>query len=328
MVGMPMFGQAARESISVIVPTIGRPASLRDMLASVREQTFGVHEVVVADGSSTEEIAEVVNDCLRRGGLDVKHVRVSPPNAVRQRRVAIESASGDYLLFLDDDVILEPECVEELIRVLRNDQGAVSSFADFNNQSWPMPTRAWRLYLRTVLGMKEGEWQGRVLGPLLRFGFGPTPTQPVDIEWLGTCNSMVRRSAYLQAGGFSDFFLHRCTMNEDVDLGLKIARLGRIVFCPKARMGHFHAPGGRVSAAIAAEDDLYNRYLVMRKTQGLSAARAFGLIVLFFSVETASSLLGALIRLQFQGAVARLWGRVRAMVRIVFGHFGRSAGNV
>ena len=117
-------------------------------------------------------------------------------------------------------------------------------------------------------------------------------------------------------------------MNEDVDLGLKIARLGRIVFCPKARMGHFHAPGGRVSAAIAAEDDLYNRYLVMRKTQGLSAARAFGLIVLFFSVETASSLLGALIRLQFQGAVARLWGRVRAMVRIVFGHFGRSAGNV
>ena len=74
------------------------------------------------------------------------------------------------------------------------------------------------------------------------------------MQWLSTNNSMIRRCVYHEAGGFSNFFLHRCTINEDIDLGLKISKFGQIVFCPDARMGHFHDPVGRVSAKIAAED--------------------------------------------------------------------------
>ena len=67
---------------------------------------------------------------------------------------------------------------------------------------------------------------------------------------------MIRRTAYDKVGGFSNFFLHRCTMNEDVDLGLRLTRVGRIVFCPSARMGHFQTPGGRLSPMNVAEDEL------------------------------------------------------------------------
>src|SRR5438132_1597733 len=107
------------ETVSVIVPTIGRPVSLRRMLQSLCEQTFKIHEVIVADGSGSEETAALVVDhCWRQANLHVKRVAVQPPNAVRQRAAAIAEASGKYLLLLDDDVVLEPRCVKEMLQAI------------------------------------------------------------------------------------------------------------------------------------------------------------------------------------------------------------------
>lgn len=316
------------ERVSVIVPTIGRPDSLRLMLESLLAQTVKVHEVMVADGSSSGETAALVADeRWRAAGLSIRRIVVHPPNAVRQRIAAIAAAEGEFLLMLDDDVVLEAGCVGHMIDALRADETTVAVITDFNNQTWPTPTRAWRFYLRHILGLADGAWQGRVVGPLLRFGYTPAPTAVMPMDWLSTGHTMVRRTAYERAGGFSDFFLHRCTMNEDVDLGLKLSKIGRIVFCPAARVGHFHAPGGRVSVGSAAEDDLYNRFLVMRHTQQRSAAASFGMVLLFFCVETASNVGGALLRLRTNGLGARTRGRASALARILFTRPTSTAGD-
>jgi GT2 family glycosyltransferase len=173
------------------------------------------------------------------------------------------------------------------------------------------------LYLRHVLKLDRERWQGRVVGPLLRFGFNPVPAAAQPMEWLGSGSSLVRRSGFLSAGGFSDFFLHRCTINEDVDLGLKLQRTGRILFCPDARMAHNHAPGGRVTKFLAAEDDLFNRYFILRRTARHHFLRAFGLVVLYFGVETLSQFLGCVRRLNFRGFAGQLGGRLRAFGRIL-----------
>lgn len=305
-------------AISVIVPTIGRPEALTRLLDSLAGQSRRPDEVIVSDGSAGPHVERVIaQPAWAARGLNVRRIPVHPPNAVSQRVAAIAESRGEFLLMIDDDVVLEPECVAELWGALTQDPTIAAAFADFNNQTWPEPTRAWRLYMRYVLGMPDRSWQGQVVGPLLRFGYTPPPDRPTPIAWLSTSNTMVRRAAYDQAGGFSDFFLHRCTINEDVDLGLKIAKIGTIVFCPSARLGHYHDPGGRVSPAVAAEDDLYNRYLVMHRTQGRSGGAAFALVVLFFVVETVSNLAGAVLRLRANGALARLAGRLRALARIV-----------
>jgi len=65
--------------------------------------------------------------------------------------------------------------------------GVVGVFGDFNNQSWPMPTRVWHFYLRHSPRNEGGaEWQGRVVGPLLRFGYHPVPGDVMPMEWMGT----------------------------------------------------------------------------------------------------------------------------------------------
>jgi GT2 family glycosyltransferase len=316
---------ASAPLVSVIVPTIGRPDSLAQLLESLATQTRRPDEVIVADGSSDDAIAAVVSpQGWGARGLHVRRIATHPPNAVSQRVAAIAQARGQYLLLLDDDVVLEPDCVEQLMSALAADDQVVAAMADFNNQSWPEPTRAWRFYLRYGLGMADGAWQGQVVGPLLRFGHRPGRGAPLPMAWLSTCNTLIRRSAYDQAGGFSDFFLHRSTINEDLDLGLKVARVGRVVLCPSARLGHFQAPGGRVSVAVAAEDDLYNRYLIMRRTQRRTAAAAFGLAAMYFAVETVSSLAGGVWRLQASGFGARLRGRLKALARILFGQAAAS----
>ena len=303
--------------ISAIVPTIGRPESLRALLESIAAQTCKVGEVIVADASVNEHVEKFLRNFPNQFVLNVNRVAVHPPNAVRQRTAAINLAAGQYLLFLDDDVVLEPECVARMVELLEADERVVAVTADFNNQTWPEPTRLWQLYLRHVLKLKQNAWQGRVVGPLLRFGYNPVPKEPCAIEWLGSGNSLVRRDAFSAAGGFSDFFLHRCTINEDVDLGLKLRRAGTIMFCPAARMAHHHAPSGRVTMFMAAEDDLFNRFFILRRTMGFSLPRSFGLVLLYFTVETTSQFLGCVRRLNFRGFVAPLTGRLRAFGRLL-----------
>lgn len=305
-------------TVSVIVPTIGRPESLARLLESLGKQSYLPFEVLVADGSNSPETAAIVQQpCWEALGLNVTRFPTLPPNAVRQRKEAIARSSGELLLFVDDDVVLENDCIENMVGVLVSSPDTVCTVARLNNEASPNPTKAWRWYLRAFHGLRNGQWNGRVVGPLLRFGFNPPPTEARRMEWLTTGHSMVRRSAYELSGGFSDFFLHRCTMNEDVDLGLKVARHGRIMFCPHARVGHFHDPGGRVSISVAAEDDLYNRFLVLSRTAGQSSARALGLCLVFFTIETASNFLGCLRRRSFRGFTSRLTGRARALALIL-----------
>lgn len=306
--------QAAQ--VSVIVPTIGRPASIRALLESLAAQTVVPGEVLVADASDAEETLRVVsNPAWLKSGLVIRHLRVSPPNAVRQRVAAISASRGETLLLLDDDVELEAGCVEELLRGMAFAPEVVAVVADFSNQRWSGPTRAWRLYMRIVLGLADGEWEGRVVGPLLRYGFTQPRELPAKMEWVGAGTTLVKRSAYDRCGGFSDFFLHRCTMNEDVDLGIKLRRQGAILFWPAARLAHYHAAGGRVSIAEAAEDDIYNRYCVLSQTMGLARWRALGLVAQFVLVESLSSALGAIARGGSSGFGHRLAGRVRGFLR-------------
>ena len=303
-------------TISAIVPTIGRPASLTRLLEALAAQTRRPDEIVVADGSDGDGIEQVVSAARwRNAGLAVRNVRVHPPNAVRQRKAAIAGSRGSLLLLLDDDVVPEPACVAALVSCLEA-RDAVAVGADFSNQEWPAPTTLWRWYLRLWHGMSRGEWQGKVIGPLLRFGYNPLPLQPVPMEWLGAGHTLLRRDAYEQAGGFSEFFLHRSTLNEDVDLGLKLNRVGAILLCPAARMAHLQEPGGRASVRIVAEDDLYNRYTILRFTQRRSHLVAASLTLTFFAIETLSGALVTMRTFRGNGFSARLAGRVQALIRV------------
>ncbi len=124
---IPALDELLAPRVSVIIPTLGRPHSLRRVLEDCAAQRPSVHQVVVVDqrpgevesGRASESEALVILDQLDDAPLHLDHLVVPWLGAGRARNVAISRASGDWLLFLDDDVRIAPDAVAKLLAVAR-----------------------------------------------------------------------------------------------------------------------------------------------------------------------------------------------------------------
>src|ERR1051325_3857701 len=99
---------ASERLVSVIVPTRNSAQTLEACLASVRRQSHPSIELVVVDRMSTDQtlaIAARFADIVENYGVE----RSS------QRNRGAELAHGEYLLFIDSDMILTDEVVTSCI---------------------------------------------------------------------------------------------------------------------------------------------------------------------------------------------------------------------
>jgi len=113
--------------VSVVITHYNRSEQLTTALASVRRQTHRNIEVVISDDGSTQEHLEAVQRWEKAFDLPLKVVtgRNAYLGAARNRGIA--AATGDYVLFLDDDDALEPDAIQKLLAcALTGDFAAVS----------------------------------------------------------------------------------------------------------------------------------------------------------------------------------------------------------
>lgn len=93
------------QKISIIVATYNRPEALRLVLLSLNEQTDQNFEVIVGDDGSRQETTQLIANLQQQVNYSLKHVWQEDDGfrlaAIRNKAVA--QASGDYLIFLDDD---------------------------------------------------------------------------------------------------------------------------------------------------------------------------------------------------------------------------------
>jgi GT2 family glycosyltransferase len=107
-------------TVDVLIPTCGRPPALGITLASLVGQTHGDFRVVVSDQTEggarvpTPEVRAVIR-VLRLRGHEVEVHRHLPRRGLAEHRQSLlDRVEAPYCLFLDDDVILEPDVVERL----------------------------------------------------------------------------------------------------------------------------------------------------------------------------------------------------------------------
>jgi GT2 family glycosyltransferase len=95
---------------TVVVPTRDRTASLARCLAAVQAQAAGDLQLVVVDSAPERDPAAEV---ARRFGAHYLHV--NRPGLSRARNRGARAASGEIVVFVDDDTELEAGCVAALI---------------------------------------------------------------------------------------------------------------------------------------------------------------------------------------------------------------------
>jgi GT2 family glycosyltransferase len=116
-----------KETIDVLVPTCNRPAALAVTLATLGAQSWPALRIVIADQSDGEDVfarAEVlaVLRYLRATGRTVETSRRLPRRGMaEQRAFLLTQARARFCLFVDDDVILEPDLVERLHTVIHEE---------------------------------------------------------------------------------------------------------------------------------------------------------------------------------------------------------------
>ncbi|MDK1289587.1 glycosyltransferase [Pseudoalteromonas umbrosa] len=102
--------------VSVYIPSHKRPAELKAAVESVLRQTHSKIElIVVLDGICSESEAFLIE--ISSTDKRVKYlVNEQAKGACNARNRAISSATGAFVTGLDDDDIMEPDCISEYIK--------------------------------------------------------------------------------------------------------------------------------------------------------------------------------------------------------------------
>jgi GT2 family glycosyltransferase len=231
----------ALPSITVVTPTFNRRPSLARLLDGLSQQTYPMEqfEVVVVDDGSTDDTLAYLRG--RQTPFALRIVQQSHRGPGPARNLGVLQASGEIVLFLDDDVVPAPTLVERHSRCHQANPGAVVIGAMLPPSDWPRP--AWVRWEEEKL---ERQYQAMLEGK-----------HACTARQFYTANASLRRIPFLEAGGFDPFFARA----EDVELGYRLRECGaRFVFDPHAAVRHF---ASRSFAAWRRTPYQYGRYDVI-----------------------------------------------------------------
>lgn len=228
---------------TVIIATLNRDAVLCEALDSIFSQSYVPLEVIVVDQSTEHEpetwaYLEANQTRLRYRRLE----QVGLPNA---RNAGIEAASGEIILFCDDDVRLASHWVDYHVENYQNPRvGAVGG----------------RIVERGLPIKPEEVNQGRInLWGRPKGNF--TSLHRSNIQTVRGGNMSFRRRVLEEVGGFDTAYAGTATL-EETDLCYRILRAGyQILYDPRAELEHRPQPTGNISWRHNRRVEWYRNYL-------------------------------------------------------------------
>jgi hypothetical protein len=106
---------------TIVIPSYRRPADLARAIASVLAQQ-GVgepFEVLVVDNDPEGSAAPVAEQYAAAGSIPVRYVLEARPGISHARNTGVAEAAGRYLAFLDDDEVVGPDWLADMLDTLR-----------------------------------------------------------------------------------------------------------------------------------------------------------------------------------------------------------------
>jgi len=111
------------QKVTAAIPTIGREETLPSVLTALAFQTHPIDELILLDESKKPMLESyVINqalDLLSVQGTDVKILRNRRKKGIGDARLKVaREARNDLVVEIDDDVVLRPNCLEEMVIAL------------------------------------------------------------------------------------------------------------------------------------------------------------------------------------------------------------------
>lgn len=206
-------------SVDILLPTYNRLESLIMCLSGVAGQTLSNFRLIVSD-QSTEPVCDhpVVASILRmieaRGATVEWHYRAPSQGIAEQRDFLLGRSAAQYVLFLDDDVWMEPQVLQTLVETIQKEQcafvGAFPNGLSYRDDIRPHQQHVefWEgPVLPEAVEPKSPGWERNVLhraanlhhiSLLIPHG----QTRLYKVAWIAAC-ILYDREKLLEIGGFS-----------------------------------------------------------------------------------------------------------------------------
>ncbi|MDE0472270.1 MAG: glycosyltransferase [Ekhidna sp.] len=202
---------------SFIIPIYNRKDEVIELLESLALLSAHSFEVLLIDGSPTP-VLEELNSLEAVKKLLYKRIHVPKLGISASRNLGAKNAKGEYLIFLDSDVILPSDYLENVEMALSVLDSDAFGGPDAAHPSFTVTQKAINYTMTSILTTGGLRGKGNVSAYRPRgFNFG------------------VRKLLFDKLGGFNE----GVSVGEDIDLSVRIAKVGASVqFIEKAFVYH------------------------------------------------------------------------------------------
>lgn len=197
--------------LTVVIPARNCKVDLQICLDSLSRSSFRDFEVIVVDDASTTDITSWIEPSVAR--VLVLPQQSGPATA---RNIGAQAARGELLMFLDADIGVHSDTLQQVVDVFRNDTTVTAVFGSYDTE----PSS--QNYLSQYRNLMHHFVHQKARAQATTF-------------WSG-CGA-IRREVFLDAGGFHPDYRRPCI--EDIELGVRLHKAGhRIMLDNRIQVTH------------------------------------------------------------------------------------------
>ncbi|MFH1822395.1 MAG: glycosyltransferase family A protein [Patescibacteria group bacterium] len=117
--------------VSIIIPVYNQADKLAKCLDSINKQTYRDFEIIIVNDGSVDNLQEVISKYKFNNKSKFIFIEQENKGAQGARNRGLGEVKGDYLLFCDADVILNKNCLNDMMQALKSQKKASYAYSSF-----------------------------------------------------------------------------------------------------------------------------------------------------------------------------------------------------
>ena len=248
----------------IIIATKDRKHDLFEAIESIEKQTHKPDELIIVDASTNQDLERELMTDFSNQRISYIHTE---PGLSKQRNIGIRAGSGEVIFFFDDDVVLERNYINSILKVFENDErgeiGAVMGRIMRRPMSLKVKIKRLIAHALNKLFLLDDSGDGR----FKLSGLATHPhhmNQPKYIECLTGCCMAFKREVFANLEFDENLVLY--SMMDDYDISKGLLNLGyKIFYEPAAKLLHKRSPTSRLNKYHIKRMWVVNHYYLFRK---------------------------------------------------------------
>jgi len=245
--------------ISIVIPTKNREKDLIECIESIVKQTALPNElIIIDDGNISIAKKNLIQYLLQNSDIIFQYFKKEIADSSESRNLGAKKASGEIILFLDDDVILNKNYIEKIIKVYEENKeneklAGVGGMINAREKSFIE-----KIFDRTFFLHSSKPWS------ILPWGF---QTWKYDLkkeektDWLPGCNCSFRKEIFRKYQ-FKSLQVGRVGL-EEIEFCWQIIKDGYyFIITPFAKLVHKEPPIAQETAFLSGWKEGFNRFLI------------------------------------------------------------------